>query len=285
MVYVVLMIQTLMASGTHIVAKAVVAAVDPVVLTLTRSLIASVAMGGLLYLRGKRPSIARADYKLLLFLSFLVIPINQFCFLFGMKYTVPSHAALLYATTPILVLLFSRVFLGERLAPRKIAGVALGFVGVVIVIFERGLTASMQYVFGNLIIFLGVNAWGLYTVFGRNLILKYGAIGASSATIIVGTMLFVPIGIVPTWNFSFENLPLSNWFQISYLGIVTSVFAYYLWYYAIARIEVGKVAVFTNLQPILTTILAVLVLGQSITAAFIIGGIIAISGVVVAQFG
>jgi drug/metabolite transporter (DMT)-like permease len=284
-VYGILVVQSFMASGTHIVAKVVVRDVDAFTLTLVRSIIAAVAMGLILLARGKWPAIRREDFRTVFALSFLAVPVNQFFFLFGLQYTIPSNAALLYATTPIIVLLFSRWFLREPLTPRKSIGVVLGFVGVVIVIFERGLSESVQYFIGNVIIFLAVLAWGLYTVHGKRLIAQYGAIEASSVTLILGTFLFVPIGILPALRFPFATLSTSNWFQILYLAIITSVFAYFLWYYALGRIEAGKVALFANLQPILTTVLAVMLLGQSITLAFIIGGIIAISGVVVAQYG
>jgi drug/metabolite transporter (DMT)-like permease len=72
---------------------------------------------------------------------------------------------------------------------------------------------------------------------------------------------------------------------ILYLALITSVLSYFLWYFALGRAEAGKVALFANLQPILTTILAVLLLGQEVTVAFVIGGIIALAGVVIAQFG
>jgi drug/metabolite transporter (DMT)-like permease len=284
-VYAVLVVQSLMASGTHIVAKVVVWDVEAFTLTLIRTLISAFAMGMILIIRGKRPAVRREDYTAFFWLSFLAVPLNQFLFLYGMKYTIPSNAALLYATTPVIVLVFSRFFLGESLSGFKIAGVVLGFTGVTIVIFERGLSASMEYVFGNLVIFVAVLAWALYTVYGRKMIVKYGAIETSCLTLIGGTILFFPLGIIPALRFPFETITAANWLQIGYLGIVTSVFSYLLWYFALGRIEAGRVALFSNFQPILVTALAVTLLGQSITAAFVVGGIIAISGVIAAQFG
>jgi RarD protein len=284
-VYPLLLLQSVMASGTHIVAKVVVHDVEPLTLTLARSIVSAVTVGLILIIRGRRLRIQREDYTLIFWLSLLAIPINQFFFLMGMSYTLPSNAALLYGTTPIVVLLFSRWFLHEHLTRMKTIGVVVGFVGVAIVIFERGVNVSAGFVVGNLVIFGGVLAWGLYTVFGKKLIVKYGAFEASSLTMIFGTILFIPIGIVPTLKFPFETITTSNWLEILYLGIVTSVFAYYLWYYALGRIEASKVALFAYLQPILTTVLAVLLLGQNITFAFVLGGLIAIAGVIIAQFG
>jgi drug/metabolite transporter (DMT)-like permease len=284
-VYAVLVLQSLMASGTHIVAKVVVRDVEPFTLTVVRTMISAFAMGMILLLRGKKPSVRREDYTAFFWLGFLAVPLNQFLFLYGMKFTIPSNAALLYATTPVIVLVFSHFFLGESLSRFKVAGVIMGFVGVTIVIFERGLSASMEYVFGNVVIFVAVLAWALYTVYGRKMIVKYGAIETSCLTLIGGTLLFLPIGIVPALRFPYETITVSNWLQIGYLGIVTSVFSYLLWYYALGRIEAGRVALFSNFQPIIVTVLAVTLLGQSVTWAFVVGGVIAIWGVVAAQFG
>jgi drug/metabolite transporter (DMT)-like permease len=284
-VYLLLVIQSLTASGTHLIAKVAVHAVDPFALTLVRSLIALAGMGVVLLVRGRWFHFRREDWLLLLGLSFLAVPVNQFLFLYGMRFTTPANAALLYATTPILVLLFSRWFFAERLTRRKISGVMIGFLGVAVVILEGGVDASMQFVYGNLIIFVAVNAWGLYTVYGKRLIARYGPIEASAATLFVGTLLFIPIGILPALSFPFGDLSAGTWVQIAYLGLVTSVVSYLLWYSALARIEPTKVALFTNLQPILTTVLAVLILGQGVSVLFVVGGVLALGGVILAQFG
>ena len=284
-VYLVLLLQSLFASGTHLVAKVAARDVEPFTLTLVRSLIAAGAVSLLMLIRGRFPRIRREDWPLVLFLSFLAIPLNQFMFLWGIGSTTPSNAALLYATTPILVLLFSRWLLGERLTRRKLIGVGLGFAGVLVVILERGVDASMQYVGGNLIIYGAVLAWGLYTVLGKKLIAQYGPLDASAVTLLSGTLIFLPIGIVPALRFDYETLGVWTWGQIFYLGVITSVVAYLLWYYALARVEAGKAALFANLQPILTAVLAVALLGQEITIQFIVGGVVVILGVIIAQFG
>jgi drug/metabolite transporter (DMT)-like permease len=284
-VYAVMVLQSVLASATYLVAKSVVHAADPFTLTLLRSLVAAAGMGVLVAFRGGLPRVRREDYALVFWLSVLGIPVNQFCFLLGLRYTLPANAALLYAVTPLVVLLFSRIFLGEALTGRKIAGVLIGFTGVATVILSRGVDAGMEHIAGDLIIFAGVLAWGIYSVFGKRLVLRYGAFEATSLTMLVGAALFVPVGIVPAVGFPYGTLTGANWLQILYLGLITSVAAYSLWFYAIARLDVGKVALFTYLQPVLTTLLAVLLLGQPLTAGFVAGGAIALCGVALAQRG
>ena len=78
---------------------------------------------------------------------------------------------------------------------------------------------------------------------------------------------------------------VSDWLGILYLGIGTSIVGYVLWYYAIGRIDVSKVAVFANGQPVLATVLAMIFLDYTITGNFVVGGIMTLTGVIMTQLG
>ncbi|MBI5020010.1 MAG: DMT family transporter [Ignavibacteriales bacterium] len=282
-IYFVLTFQQLIASGTHIIAKVVVKDIDPVTLTMLRSGIAALALIGIMFIRKIKLQFERSDWKKIIFLSVLAIPINQFFFLYAIKYTTPANAALLYATTPAMVLVLSIISGREKAVLKRMIGIGIAFTGVLIVIFEKGVNFHSDYTMGNVIIFAAVIAWALYTVQGKEMILKYGALKTSSSTMVIGTILYLPIGSWNTVNFSFGTLTIYHWLGLLYLAVMTSIFAYVLWYYALSRIEATRVTIFMNLQPILTTLLSVMLLGQSITAAFIIGGVIALTGVIIAQ--
>ena len=285
MIYVVLIVQSLIASGTHIVAKIVVNDVEPVALTMIRSSIAAIVLFIIILIRKTDLSFVKKRFKIIIFLSFLAIPVNQFLFLTGIKYSTPANAALLYGTTPAIVLLLSFFRGRETLSLKKTLGVGIAFVGIITVVFERGINFSSEYTLGNLLLFIAVLAWSSYTVFGQPLILDYGAFPISAMTMIVGTLLFLPIGGFGAVNFEYSLLTLPHWGGILYLALGTSLVAYFLWYYALGRIEASKVAIFANLQPVLTTVLSVLLLGQSITQAFVIGGLMALAGVILTQLG
>ncbi|MEX1139481.1 MAG: DMT family transporter [Bacteroidota bacterium] len=282
-VYIVLSIQLLIAGGTHIVAKAVVSSVDPAPLTFLRSIFSTFGLIGILLLKQRIPRIDREDWKKLIWIGFLGLPLNQFLYLYGLQHSTAANGALLYATTPVFVLLVSRFLLGERLTPGKTLGVTLALAGVSIVVFERGVDFSSEHTFGNLMILMAVVAWGLFTVQGKPLVLKYGAIQTIAVAMTIGMLLFLPVGIYATAQTPIVLLDLSQWTGIAYLGLGTSVFGYLLWYYAIGKIEVSKVAVFTNGQPIFATILAVIFLDYTITGMFVLGGLITLAGVITTQ--
>ena len=281
-VYFFLILQVLLSSGTHIVAKAVSADVEPISLTFLRGLISMVAFAAIILLRRRR-HIDRQDYGRFFLLAVIAVPINQFLFLYGIHYTTAGNAALLYATTPAFVFLISRYVLKEFLSTRVVVGIFLAFFGAVVVIFERGLSLSSSYTYGNLMIFLAVISWAIYTVAGKPMVIKYGAFQVSAISMIGGTILFLPIGIYGLATFDLAALTVQDWSGLFYLGWATSILSYVLWFYAVGRLATAKVAIFSNAQPIVTTLLSYLIFHQPIGASVITGGVLTIAGVAIAQ--
>ena len=284
-VYFVLFLQSLMSSGTHLVAKVVVNDIDPVTLTVLRTCIASGALFAIARFRKTSFSFPREDWQKLAMLGFLVIPLNQYLFLAGIKHTTAANAALLYATTPALVLLISAITGNEKLTPLKSLGVVTAFCGIVLVVFERGIDFRSDYTFGNLVICVSVVGWALYSIHGKPLIMKHGAFRTSAATTMIGTFLFLPFGLYNASHFNYEVLTSPDWAGLLYLALIQSVLSYLLWYYALKRTDPSKAAIFNNLQPVMTTILAVVLLGQVVTHIFLLGGTRALAGVILTQFG
>ena len=282
-IYIVIFFQQLVASGTHLVAKTVTQQVDPVTLTFIRNVVSLAVWSLLFILREKRIKLKREDWGRMIWLSFLCVPLNQFLYLYGIKFTLASNGALLYGMTPALVLVLAHFMLNEFLTRRKVIGVIVAFAGVSIVMFERGIDFSSDYFYGNVMIFLAVIAWALYAIEGKKLMKNYGAFQISALSIIGGGIWFLPVGIVDVSLHGFPSITTGGWIGILYLGLGTSIVSYVLWFYILRRMDTTRAAVFANAQPILTTILAVIFLSQPVTTAFIIGGVITIAGVLLTQ--
>ena len=229
------------------------------------------------------------DLTLLLFLSLVSVSLNQFGFLYGMKYTTATEGALLYALTPIFVMLLSRTYLKEKITFTKIAGAIMAFTGVVVIVLskgsfkENGNHFGISHLKGDTFILLAVMAWATYTALGRRLVIRYGAINSTVFTALIGTAMFAPIGIWSSVGYKYSSLSGGQWVEVLYLSLGTSIAGYVLWYYALGKIEASKVAVFTNGQPVVTAILAYIFLRQGITLMFAAGALVTIVGVVVTQ--
>lgn len=281
--YVILVLQILLSGGTHVVAKAATNSVPPAVLTFLRTLISSAFyIAYIIY--AKLPFKYRGkDLAFICFLGLISVPVNQFIFLYGIKRTTATNAALLYSLTPVIVMFISHFYLKEKITLTKALGALMALSGVIIIIAEKGVTFGLTYIKGDILVFTAVIAWALYTVLGKNLVVKHGAINTTIYSALIGSIVFSPFGIAASMNYRYSEISAGTWIEIIYLGIITSIVGYVLWYYALSKIEASKVAVFTNGQPIATAILSAIFLGQVITTTFIVGAIITITGVFITQ--
>lgn len=288
MMYLLLLLQQLIASSTHLIAKSATGTLHPTLVVLIRGLFTATAFGGWWFIRRRSMKpVLRRDLPLILVLGLVNIPINQLLFIWGVKYTTAPNAALAYALTPVFVVVILALR-GEHTSRWRWAGVGIALVGAFIVLSERGVSFAPEYLLGNVMVLLASASWALYTVLGKPLIKAYGSVQASALSFFSGVALYVVVWLlipIPT-----DMAPLLSgaeagrlWFQLFYLGVITSAIGYGLWYYALTKLETSSVAVFNNLQPVLTTLLAFLVFGTEPTLTFVVGGAVALAGVIVTQ--
>lgn len=258
----------LISSATFLIAKVTLGQFEPLALAQLRFVLATAALLGLCAARGL-PAPRAADLPALAILGFLGTTLNQGLFLVGLARTAPSHGALLYALTPVLVLCLA-VFRGqERLRPVRLLGVLLAFAGVGFLLFGRGLAIEARWLTGDLLILAAVVAWALYTVRSRELLPRVGPLALTGWAMVLGTLFFLPLGIPAALAQDYARITAFGWWGLAYLALATSVLSYLIWSWALSRVDASRVAVFTNLQPIVTALLAWWVLAEPLTLHFV----------------
>ena len=282
---VVMGLHTLISAGTYLLGKAAADAIPTLALGLLRFLIAGAGFLLLAKFRGLELwSVAKADWRAYFWAGFLGVALNQVAFLGGLALTLPSHAALLYALTPTMVLLLAWVRGQERPGPRKLGGLVLAFSGVAVLFSGKaGGILPPRWILGDIMVLVAVVAWAGYTVLSRPLVLKHGAQRATTLTILFGLAVFAPLGLVGLPRLAVASVPPMAWVGLVYLGLLTSVASYLLWFHALSMKEPSRVAIATNLQPVATAVLAWVFYGQGVTPSFALGAVLVIGGVILTQ--
>lgn len=286
MINFIIFLQQLIASSTHIVAKGVTSEVAPAVILLFRAAIATSVY--FIYLAIRKSSLKKIeprDWWIIAMLGILNIPINQYFFLIGISLTSAPNVSLAYALTPVFVFVVAVIFLKEKVSLIKIIGIVVAVGGAIVLLSEKGFNFSSDSMKGDLFALMASMSWGLFTILGRNFTRKYGAIYATALSMASGTFFYIPVFLVFGGDLDVGNITILSWGQIIYLGAITSGLGYALWFYALKRMEASKLAVFNNLQPALTAVLAFLIFGTQITPYFIVGGTMIIVGVILTQRG
>ncbi len=274
-----LVVNQLLSTGTHLVGKATLNAIGPLSTALLRFSVASLALLTVHFLRPRRQRIAREDIPKILWVGFLAVPVNQGFFLFGLSESTASHASLLYALTPLVVLLLARRFLGEAHQGAKLIGVVAAFLGATLIFLDRGLAHELAVMRGDLFIFTAVVSWAVYTVASKELLKRYDPMTLTTWALVSGTLMSLPAALIPGAIPPLHSVPAAAWAGILYLGIGTSVVAYALWFYALRHLEASKVAITTNAQPVLTSALSWLLFHDRFGPAFFAGAALILGGV------
>ncbi|HEU4333003.1 MAG TPA: DMT family transporter [Candidatus Eisenbacteria bacterium] len=267
-----------LASATHLFAKGAVVAIGALPVALIRFLLASAVLWGWQRFRGVEV-FDRRDWPRVALLGFLVVPVNQGFFLFGLVHTTPSHASLLYALTPLVVFLLARGLLRERTPWSALLGIATAFAGVLLILTERGLRNEIAVLKGDLLILVAVVGWALYTVLSKPLLARYDAMAVTTGAIVSGTVMSLPALLIPGAIPPLGSIAPPVWAAILYLAIGTSVIAYPLWLYALRHLDAAKVAIASNTQPIITGVLSWIFFRERFTAVFLVGAFLIMAGV------
>ncbi|MEI6223507.1 MAG: DMT family transporter [Deltaproteobacteria bacterium] len=284
MIDLVMLLHSALSAGTYLAAKRALGELSPFELALARFSFAGLVYAGLLLWKPRR--VSRRDLLALAVLGFIAIPLNQGLFLFGLSLSTPGHAALLYAMTPIFVFVLALLRREERSSPWKTIGIAVAFAGAAVVLVARGQFSGQgdsRALLGDLLVLLAVISWAVYAVWGKPYAERYGVVTFTGITIVIGSLLYLPVGLLFSRAASFRALSTVGWGSVAYLVVLTSVVSYLLYYWALAREDASRVAIWSNTQPVLTALLAWALYGDPLTPSFVAGGVLVIVGVVMTQ--
>ena len=272
-------------AGSFVAVRIAVKEISSVDLGFLRFLVATPFMILILFLSKKE---IRLPAKELLSLSVLGLTGVTLLYIFqfiGIEYTTASTSAVLINTNIIFIVLLSATFLKEKFPLRKSAGIALSFVGVLVVIFAQmtneTIAFSSVFLIGCLFIILSAFCWAIYSIVGKRLLDKYDPFTVTTYAFVLGTIFFLPV-VLPDITDVIQGVSFNGWMAILYLALICSVFGYVAWYYALSRIEAGRAAVFLNLIPLFTIVISFFT-GEIPTFIFLIGAILIIYGVYLTQ--
>ncbi len=207
----------------------------------------------------------------------------------GLQYTTASNASLYVATGPITILLLAVIFLGERLTPKKVFGIGIAVIGVLVVMGTDAI-AGFQLparVAGDLLVISSIVMWGCFTVFGKRLTDRLGAVTVAAAVTVIGATWMAPVGWTEMQrvHYSLGTISIQGWSAIAFLGAGCNFLAVLLYFVALQRTESQKVGVYLYAIPPMTAAVAALVLGETITINLVIGTILVIAGVALTERG
>jgi drug/metabolite transporter (DMT)-like permease len=255
----------------------------PYVLVALRTSLASSFLAVLLLRRGfdEFRALSWADLRSFAFLGFTGIFVSTGGTYLGIAFTTASSAALLQAASPVMVAIGARLYLNEQLRRRQWAGVALSTLGVLLVVTRGSWRAivHLELLPGDVIILVAQSGWAIYTVYGKRVLAVHSPALATTAAYLLGALMLLPVPFLTARFF-----PAPDWTSPVAWGVVLTqavvgAVAHVWWYEGVHRVGASRAAIFMNLQPVVGVVLAWGLLGETVEAAEILGGLAVLAGV------
>ena len=202
----------------------------------------------------------------------------------GLQWLPASTAGLLLATEPIWVMVLGRVFLGERGDARAWLGSAVALGGVAVLAGPGALTGAHghQALAGAGLVLAGTLAFGAYTIVLRPLSREYGAVPATAASTVVGTLPYLAFAGTLSGP-GLAHLDPAVWGELAFLALGSTAAGLLLWNRAVLALGATRVSLLLYLEPVVSVLGAVVLLGEHVTVLIIAGGLLILAGVAVAS--
>ena len=222
------------------------------------------------------------DWGYFALLGFLGITFHQWLQSTALITAQATTTAWIITSTPIFIALLGFLILKERLTWYQVAGIILAAFGVLLVVTKGNLstlTAGRFGTPGDFLVMISAVNWAVFSTLSRPGLKKHPATlmmfyVMSFGWIFISILFFTTSGIR-----QITSIPWDGWKAILFLGILCSGVAYIFWYDALKILPVAQTGAFLYLEPIVTVIVAALVIRESIVLATLIGGIIILFGV------
>ena len=273
-----LVIVQVLFSALPIAAKIVLQELSSPAITLARVSGAALLFFAIQRLTIHEPIRQRRDFGRLAYYSLLGVSMNQLLYITGLTLTTATAAQMLITGGPAVTLLIA-ILLGKEQATRqKWIGIALAGAGALVLV---GVASLETGALGNILIVVNMIAYSLYLVSARDMLHRYHPLTVITWLFIFGSVILVPFGL-PALIREFPHTTPTARLLLLAIILLPTVTAYYLNMWALQHVESSVVSTFVYLQPMLTTAMAVPILGERpslrmVPAAFLIFAGVAIS--------
>ena len=199
----------------------------------------------------------------------------------GMVFTTASKSSLFVNLSAVWVALISPIVLKEHLGGKKIVGVTVSLIGVVLMTTNLDFSSLNQgTIMGDLLVIGAGFLWALFIVYNKPLIKDNQKLVQSMTWLLIFTLL----PLIPTAAFSvstFASLPLDAWTAIFYTAIFCWVIPYYLWLKGLRHISAATSSVVLLTEIIVAVAIATLALGEVLTVISGVGALFIIIAILI----
>jgi drug/metabolite transporter (DMT)-like permease len=228
-----------------------------------------------------KEKVKRKDYGLLILCGIFGVALNMTFFLKGLNYTTPIHAAVTMTSAPIIIFILAVIFHREKKTMPRIFGVALGAIGaIVLAVYGREFeTGNPKLALGNFFVFVNAVSYAIYLTLVKPLMTQYHFLTITKWMFTVGFIAVLPFGFEEVLLVEWKQISNKIWAEIAFVVVGTSFLAYLCNIYALRRLQASTVGFYIYLQPVLATLVALILGSDQLDPIKILASLIIFVGV------
>lgn len=273
-------------SGNFIVSRTLGHTVDPVLLAFMRWFTATVCLlpFAARALVRERAAIRR-NLPYLALTAFLGVTVfNTLIYVAGATTSV-LNMALITTSMPAFTILFARVFLGEAITGRMLAGLCAAVVGVVLIVVhgDFAMLLGLEFVAGDLWVLFASSLFAIYSILVRRKPADLGPTAFLAACFGIGLVMLAPVA---GWRLAVSGpAPMTPVVVgcVLYIGVFASLVAYWCWNGAVSRIGPAMAGMVYYSLPLFSGVEALAFLGEPVGWQHMVGGALIIGGIALAN--
>jgi drug/metabolite transporter (DMT)-like permease len=270
--------------GVNFVAmKFLLAEIAPVNLILLRFISGS-SLLFLLLLFLEDVKVPLKDFYGLCVLGVVGITIYQFLFTYALKHTSATNVAVIINTAPLYGGLLSSFFGYEQFRKKTFFAIALGFVGVYILV-SKGELLSLGGgdLKGAILALIACFLWALYTIMAKPMLDKHSPLKVTTYSALAASILLC--GFAPFYLKVKEVAALSfaGWMSLLFSIVFSIVIAFFLWYRGVSKIGASRTLIYQYSVPVFAALAAFLILRERLYWSQLIGAVIIFASITLAK--
>ena len=233
--------------------------VSPMAYMATRCLGAA-AIFWLISLFLPREKVAPRDLTVIILGGLLGIVLSQTLTAWALTFTTPVYFSLIATLTPVATMLCAALFIGEKISVRGIAGVALGVAGAMLMVFIGWQGGSGKNdILGIALTLLSMFTWAVYLIITRKVSARYTAVTQMKWVFLASAIAVLPFSLTDLQSATLYSAA-TQWIglaEMAFIVVFATVAGYFAIPFAMRYLKATTVSVYTNLQPIVASLVAI----------------------------
>lgn len=233
--------------------------VSPMAYMATRCLGAA-AIFWLISLFLPREKVAPRDLTVIILGGLLGIVVSQTLTAWALTFTTPVYFSLIATLTPVATMLCAALFIGEKISVRGIAGVALGVAGAMLMVFIGWQGGSGKNdILGIALTLLSMLTWAVYLIITRKVSARYTAVTQMKWVFLASAIAVLPFSLTDLQSAPLYSVATqwSGLAEMAFIVVFATVAGYFAIPFAMRYLKATTVSVYTNLQPIVASLVAI----------------------------